>query len=351
MAKPIHVLVVEDSEDDTLLLMKELKRNGFEPSHQRVETARDMESALHNRRWDVVISDYTMPQFNGSDALKLFAGLKLDIPFIFVSGTHGEEAAVRMIKAGADDYFVKGRLARLAPAIEREMESAQRRREQARNEERLHQLAAIVESCQDAVYSMDSHGVITSWNPAAERIYGYRPQEIIGMSGAILCPDELQAELQLALDQIQNGRLSGCFETTRRRKDGSVFSASLTASQVKNPEGNVIGVSVIARDITLQKQQEEDRSQLIGELTAALRHVKTLAGLLPVCPSCKRVRDEDGAWVQVEAFISKKSDATVTNNLCPECGRIFNVEAERLGASNLPLEVGKFADDLDFSSY
>src|ERR1700743_2414026 len=118
MTKPINLLVVEDSENDTYLLMQELRRGGYAPTHSRVETAGDMSKALRLSEWDVVVSDYSMPRFNGAEALKLFTEQKLNIPFIFVSGTHGEDAAVRMMKAGASDYIVKGNLARFIPAVE-----------------------------------------------------------------------------------------------------------------------------------------------------------------------------------------------------------------------------------------
>ncbi len=110
MAILLNVLVVEDSENDILLLLEELRAKNFSPIHERVQTAEEMSAALQRRSWDVVLSDYVMPQFSGPEALLLLRGKKSDIPFIVVSGTHGEEAAVHMMKAGANDYLVKGKL-------------------------------------------------------------------------------------------------------------------------------------------------------------------------------------------------------------------------------------------------
>jgi len=129
MVRPINVLIVEDSETDSILLLEELKKMGYAPMHKRVQTQKDMSNAISEREWDVVICDYVMPQFSGPEALETLAKLKPEIPCIVVSGTYGEEAAVHMMKAGASDYIVKSNLSRLVPAIEREMEDKKREKE------------------------------------------------------------------------------------------------------------------------------------------------------------------------------------------------------------------------------
>src|SRR3982751_3337247 len=124
MAKRLRVLVVEDSEVDTMLLLRELRHAGFEPESQRVETAEAMTAALNEAGWDLIISDYALPQFGGAAALSLFQDKNLDVPFIMVSGALGEERAVEMMKAGAHDYVLKHNLVRLAPAVRRELDAA-----------------------------------------------------------------------------------------------------------------------------------------------------------------------------------------------------------------------------------
>ncbi|MCR4347453.1 MAG: diguanylate cyclase [Sulfuricaulis sp.] len=138
---PLHVLIVEDSETDTELLLRELRRAGYDPVCERVETADAMSAALDGQDWDIVISDFTMPRFNGMEALRLVQQLKPDIPFIIVSGTIGEDRAVAAMKAGAHDYIMKGNLARLVPAIERELKEAAVRHEYRRAQERIQHLA------------------------------------------------------------------------------------------------------------------------------------------------------------------------------------------------------------------
>jgi len=115
MNMPLRVLIVEDSPDDATFVLRELKRGGFDPASTRVETPAEFGSALDGRNWDVVISDHTLPGFGSLEALELLQAKQLDIPFIVVSGTIGEEAAVSALKAGACDFLVKGRLARLLP--------------------------------------------------------------------------------------------------------------------------------------------------------------------------------------------------------------------------------------------
>lgn len=132
--KPLRALIVEDSEDDTQLLLRYLNRGGYEVEYQRVENASEMQDSLVSNDWEIVLSDYSMPKF---DALKALATLKetaIDIPFIVISGTIGEDTAVRAMLAGVDDYFIKGNLSRLIPAIERELGEAENRRARRRAE-------------------------------------------------------------------------------------------------------------------------------------------------------------------------------------------------------------------------
>lgn len=141
--KPLRALVVEDSEDDTALLLRELRRGGYDPSHTRVETAETMSVELSTCTWDIVFSDFTMPHFNAFGALELLHSTGLDLPFIIVSGTIGEDRAVTAMKAGAHDYILKGNLKRLAPAVERELREARMRQERRQADATIQRLAYI----------------------------------------------------------------------------------------------------------------------------------------------------------------------------------------------------------------
>ena len=137
IATPVSVLMVEDSEDDTLLLMRALQRAGYAPVFERVDTPEDMSVALAQKTWDVVITDYAMPKFSALAALDLLEASGLDLPFIVVSGTIGEEMAVTLMRSGAHDYVMKDNLARLGPAIRRELDEARVRKERRELEESL----------------------------------------------------------------------------------------------------------------------------------------------------------------------------------------------------------------------
>lgn len=136
MTKQLQVLIIEDSEDDVFLLLRELRKGGYEPVFKRVETPESMKAALE-KNWDIIISDYVMPEFSGLSALTLLKESGKDIPFIIVSGNIGEDIAVGAMKAGAHDYIIKGNLKRLVPAIEREMREAEVRRERAHTKNEL----------------------------------------------------------------------------------------------------------------------------------------------------------------------------------------------------------------------
>jgi PAS domain S-box-containing protein len=319
MIRLLHVLIVEDSENDLKLLVEELRRRGYEAVYERVQNAAELSSALNRHAWDVVLSDYVLPQFSGPDALKLLREKGLDVPFIVISGTYGEEAAVDMMKAGANDYIVKTNLSRLVPAIERELAVAQTRRARAHAEAAMQFLAAIVESTEDAIYGKALDGTIISWNKAAERIFGYTAEEIIGHSVSILYPIDRRDELIDIMERIKRGRRVGLYETVRLRKDGHFIPVSVTVSPVQDTGGRIVGGSAISRDITLRKSDEADRFKLIEELTESLKQVRTLSGLLPICASCKRIRDDQGYWQQVETYIAEHTNADFTHGICPDC--------------------------------
>src|SRR6266567_2578552 len=118
---PLRLLIIEDSEDDALLLVRELRKAEFDPDFVRIETPQALEAALDTHTWDAVIADYSLPAFTGLDALRIIRARGLDLPFILVSGVSGEERAVEAMKAGAHDYIMKGNYPRLAPALEREL--------------------------------------------------------------------------------------------------------------------------------------------------------------------------------------------------------------------------------------
>jgi len=185
MSKTLRVLNVEDSEPDAALIARHLKRAGYDLITDRVQTAETMRDALQLREWDVILCDYSMPQFDALAALALVKEMKLDIPFIIISGTIGEAAAVEAMRAGAQDYLMKNALARLAPSIERELEEARNRcalrlAEGARRASEL-RYRRLFESAKDGILILDwDTGQIVDANPYLMKTLGYSYEELVG---------------------------------------------------------------------------------------------------------------------------------------------------------------------------
>ena len=191
----LGLLIVEDSEDDSELLVRELSRGGFDLDYRRVDTAEDLTAALDQRTWDIVIADYTMPRFSGAEALALVRARTSEVPFIFVSGTIGEDTAVAALKAGAQDYLVKGKTGRLVPAIQRELREAKARHEHVRLEterraleERYRQVLTIAA---DGIVVVNGKMQIAIFNRGAERIFGYPAERVLGRPIDLLWPPRL----------------------------------------------------------------------------------------------------------------------------------------------------------------
>lgn len=197
MKQTLHVLIAEDSPDDAELLKRELERGNYTVALERVETEGAFTQALTLGSWDLVLCDWTMPLFSGKSALTIARNVDADIPFIYVSGTIGEDAAVDAMRSGAHDYVLKNNLTRLVPAVDRELREAKFRR--------------------------------------------------------------------------------------------------------------------------IHKAVEADRERLKVELSGALADVKYLRGLLPICASCKKIRNDRDEWQHIEVYIQQHSDAQFTHGMCPDC--------------------------------
>lgn len=263
MGELLRVLIVEDSENDALLLLRELKRGGYDTVHERVDTAAEMASALDSRMWDLVISDHSMPSFNSSAALNLLREKGYaDLPFIIVSGQIGEDAAVAAMKAGAQDYIMKNNLRRLNTAIERELGDAEVRRERRRAEEarRLaeEKYRGIFENAVEGIFQSTVEGRFVTANPALARMFGYgTPEELMESIASIGEQLYVDPDRRAEFDRMVQGEgLVRGFESQMRRKDGGVVWASISARALWDDGGEFAGYEGTLEDITARKNAE-----------------------------------------------------------------------------------------------
>ena len=258
--KALHVLVVEDSEEDARLLLLQLRRNGYQPVARRVQTAEEMERALDEKAWDLVIADYSLPSFNALAALALFHRRGLDIPFLIVSGTIGEETAVEAMRAGAHDYIMKGSSARLIPAIARELREAGERANRRRAEEALRdserRFRALIEHSSDILTVVDAGGRILYESPSVERLLGHTAGELMGAALEEHVHPEDRHTLATALAQSVDASTPVTAEFRMRARGGEWRSLEASVSNLLD-NAEVGGIVLNSRDITARKQDEE----------------------------------------------------------------------------------------------
>jgi PAS domain S-box-containing protein len=272
--KKIDLLLVEDTDDDAALLLRQLKQSGYDVRFDRVDTPSGVESAIGRQAWDIVISDYNMPEFTGVDALRIVRARDTDTPFIFVSGTMGEETAVEALRAGAQDYFIKGKTARLPAAIDRELREAEERRGRRLAERKLRQLSRAVEQAANFVIITDAEGRIEYVNPGFEKTTGYEAAELAGRQPFFwkIAPgvaEELWATARSGLDW------RGEFDNIR--KDGTALSVSVTVSPVSDESGAITHIIAIEEDISRRREVEAQlrqaqKMEAVGNLTGGLAH-------------------------------------------------------------------------------
>jgi PAS domain S-box-containing protein len=280
MDRPLRVLIVEDSVADTELLVRELQSGGYRVTHERVQTAAALKAALARSTWDVVISDYDLPMFSGPAALEILQATSLDVPFIMISGTIGEEIAVSALKAGAHDFLVKGRLARLIPAIERERREVEVRRERARAENALRrseaQYRSLVDGAVFGIYQATAAGHFVMVNPALVTMLGYdSPDDLLQVGWSPLHEDADVAEALIRRCH-ERARLAG-EEVMWRRKSGDQIRVRLSGRLIEEPVTRRILSEVIVEDITEQHRLHEQlrqsqKMEAIGLLAGGVAH-------------------------------------------------------------------------------
>jgi PAS domain S-box-containing protein/diguanylate cyclase (GGDEF)-like protein len=278
MTEPLRILLAEDSEADAELVQRELKRGGFDFQSRRVQTEADFRRELNEFQPHLVISDFSMPQFNGPKALAIAREARGDIPFIFISGTIGENVAVDMMKAGADDYVMKGNLARLLPALERELREAEVRRAariaQGALRESEVKFRELIEQASDGIFLTDKDGKFILVNSRYCEMLGYSEGELLRLhSEMTYLEGEREKRAQHRADLRQ--KKAGLYERMVLRKDGTCFPAEVSIKLLGSD--NVQG---IVRDITERKKAEQSLAESESLKSAILE--SSLDGLITI---------------------------------------------------------------------
>ncbi len=252
--------MIEDSIDDIELLLMQLRQGNYEPLHRQVETREEVSKALEEE-WDIVLSDYSMPLFDGLSALKLVREKDPDLPFILVSGIIGEELAVKIMKSGAQDYIMKDNLQRLVPAIERELKEAElkRQRREAIEARMISEtrFRNVFECSVDAI-GVACRGMHQLVNPAYVKLFGYNSEEeVIGKKITdLIAVDERQRISDYVRQRMLGGQVPDRYETKGLRKDLSEFDMDVRVSLYEmNGEINTL---VILRDVTESNRARQE---------------------------------------------------------------------------------------------
>jgi len=267
----LRVLMVEDSEDDMLLEIRELKKGGYNPEYERVETAAAMRKALQDKTWDVILCDYQLPSFNGIEAIAVLKETNIDIPIIMVSGAIGEETAVECMRLGAHDYIMKNNLSRLCSAIARELKEAESRSQRKRVEEALRESETLFRKLFEdtavvkLIIDLDTGNIIDA-NEAAAVFYGWSREQLKQMKIQeinTLSPEEVKKVMEKARTKKKIH-----LEFRHRRADGSVRDVDVFSSNVEVKGKNLL--HVIVHDITDHNRAEEKLKDTLESLRRAV---------------------------------------------------------------------------------
>jgi PAS domain S-box-containing protein len=261
MPRLLNILIVEDSQNDAELVVHEMRRAGFEPKWKRVETEAAFLAEL-NSPPNIILSDYSMPEFSGLRAAELLQKSGLDIPFILISGTVGEDVAVEAMKHGATDYLLKDRIARLGPAVERALEQKELRQQRQQADDELRQsenrFREMLENLKLIAMTLDKQGSVTFCNDYLLELTGYKREEIVGAGWFEKFISESDTDLKkLFFDTAAIGAIPPHHQNSIKTASGELRDILWNNTTLRDGGGNIIGTASIGEDVTERKQAEQ----------------------------------------------------------------------------------------------
>ncbi|HVY22941.1 MAG TPA: PAS domain S-box protein [Steroidobacteraceae bacterium] len=259
----LHIVILEDSVIDAELMEMELRKGGVLARYTRVETAAEFNRVMDSDTVDLILADYTLPDFNGLTALGMLRARLPGVPFIFVSGSLGEERAIEALKSGATDYVLKERLQRLPAVVTRALTEASERRERLHAEHALEEqrvlMRAIIDNLPEHIYAVDANSRLTVINQAMLSRLECRREDAVSRKLSDILSDERAREMELQDAMVLNsGRPLIEHEHVVEQEDGSVMWSIASRIPLRDPHSNVVGVVCTERDITSRKELEQE---------------------------------------------------------------------------------------------
>jgi PAS domain S-box-containing protein len=275
--RPVRVLHLEDNEKDRFLVAELFRVNRLMGEVFPVKSHEEFAAALKSARYDLIISDFTLPSYDGASALSLARELQPEIPFIFFSGTIGEEVAVESLKNGATDYVLKQRPARLVAAVRNALRNAQERARRRHAEKKIREQAELLDMTRDAIIFCDMEPRVLFWNKGAERIYGWTAAEAVGqLLNQLLFRGNPPPQVKEAAKSLEErGEWMG--ELREFTKDGRTVVVQGRSTLIRDERGQPKSLLIINTDITEQKHLQEQflraqRLESLGALVSGIAH-------------------------------------------------------------------------------
>ncbi len=321
----VRILLVDDDDIDREAIERYLFKIKFLCTIENAESKAIALDLLQKNSYDIVLLDYNLGDGTG---LELMPYIR-DVPVIFITGSGSEDIAVKAMSQGAYDYLIKdlpGNYTKVLPSTLQNV--LKRKRAEKATTAAQEELDSILRTVPDIIYRLNNEGFITFISDSVRK-YGYQPEDIIGKSVFdIVHPEDKEKTVYRMNERRRGDRSTKSFEVRLLIKNQAsvpfeIFSVSAEGLYPSKSVGSdtFLGTQGIARDISKRKKAEIERERLINELQKTISEVKILQGFLPICASCKKIRDDDGYWNQIETYIRDHSEAEFSHSICPGCAK------------------------------